>query len=87
MTVSLLDIEARLEGFAAGESVRLLKDATDVPLRTMGSISVVRQLLKAGLVESVSADDLPAAGRAEWSRMGVRRGRRVRARSRRPTGA
>jgi dihydrofolate reductase len=64
----------RLEGFAAGESVRLLKDATDVPLRTMGSISVVRQLLNAGLVDRFRLMIFPLlvgpSGR-EWAFEGV----------------
>jgi dihydrofolate reductase len=33
------------------DSVRELKDTSDVPLRTMGSLSVVRQLLNAGLLD------------------------------------
>lgn len=42
---------ATIESRDAVESVRALKDATDVPLRTMGSLSVVQQLLNAGLVD------------------------------------
>jgi dihydrofolate reductase len=42
---------ATVESRDAVESVRALKAATDVPLRTMGSLSVVRQLLDAGLVD------------------------------------
>jgi dihydrofolate reductase len=33
------------------ESVRQLKASSEIPLRTMGSLSVVRQLLNAGLVD------------------------------------
>src|SRR3954447_14883805 len=33
------------------EEIRMLKDTSEVPLRTMGSLSLVRQLLSAGLVD------------------------------------
>lgn len=33
------------------ERVRDLKESTDVPLRTVGSLSVVKQLVNAGLVD------------------------------------
>ncbi|GAA2285271.1 dihydrofolate reductase family protein [Glycomyces scopariae] len=42
---------ARIESGDLAASVRALKDASDAPLRTMGSLSIVRQLLNAGLVD------------------------------------
>jgi len=35
------------------ETVRGLKDSSDVPLRTMGSISVVKQLINTGLIDNL----------------------------------
>jgi len=65
---------ATIESRDAVESVRLLKDATDVPLRTMGSISVVQQLLNAGLVDRLRLMIFPLlvgpSGR-EWAFEGV----------------
>lgn len=43
--------KATIESRDLVESVGALKDETDVPLRTMGSLSVVKQLLNAGLVD------------------------------------
>src|ERR1700744_2005125 len=41
---------ATIESGDAVESVRALKSSSDVPLRTMGSLSIVKQLLNAGIV-------------------------------------
>jgi dihydrofolate reductase len=65
---------ATIESRDAVESVRALKGATDVPLRTMGSISVVQQLLNAGLVDRLRLMIFPLlvgpSGR-EWAFEGV----------------
>jgi dihydrofolate reductase len=41
----------RLSRGSLADEVRAMKDAVEVPLRTMGSLSVARQLLDAGLVD------------------------------------
>ena len=51
-------IEGPLEGFVAG-----LKQRDGGEIAVMGSISVVRQLLFAGLLDAADADDAPRGGR------------------------
>jgi dihydrofolate reductase len=62
MQTLTVDIFVSVDGWAGGTTlteVSRLKGDSDVPLRTMGSLSVARQLLSAGLVDRLRLMTFP----------------------------
>jgi dihydrofolate reductase len=62
----------------AGDAIEMLpavKDDSDVPLRTMGSISLVRNLVGAGLVDRLRLMVFPVDLREQRARTHLRRGK------------